>query len=81
VGTRISGIEPQSPAEKAKLQINDVILEFNGVRIEQDMHLISLVKLTEIGRRVPITIMRDGKLIRTEVEIEDAGGLAVGEQR
>jgi serine protease Do len=81
VGTRISGIEPQSPAEKAKLQINDVILEFNGVRIEQDTHLISLVKLTEIGRRVPITIMRDGKLIRTEVEIEDAGGLAVAEQR
>jgi serine protease Do len=73
VGTRISGIEPQSPAEKANLRINDVILEFNGVRIEQDMHLISLVKLTEIGRRVPITILRDGKLLRMEVEIADAG--------
>jgi serine protease Do len=77
VGTRISGIEPQSPAEKANLRVNDVILEFNGVRIEQDMHLISLVKLTEIGRRVPITILREGKLLRTEVEIADAGGLAV----
>jgi serine protease Do len=81
VGTRISGIEPQSPAEKANLRINDVILEFNGVRIEQDMHLISLVKLTEIGRRVPITILRDGKLLRMEVEIADAGGLAVAEQK
>jgi serine protease Do len=81
VGTRISGIEPQSPAEKANLRVNDVILEFNGVRIEQDMHLISLVKLTEIGRRVPITILRDGKLIRAEVEIADAGGLAVAEQK
>lgn len=81
VGTRVSGIEPQSPAEKANLRVNDVILEFNGVRIEQDMHLISLVKLTEIGRRVPITILREGKLIRTEVEIANAGGLAAAEPK
>jgi S1-C subfamily serine protease len=76
VGTRVSQIEPQSPAEKANLRINDVILEFNGVRIEQDMHLISLVKLTEIGRRVPITILREGKLLRTEVKIGNAGSIA-----
>jgi serine protease Do len=81
VGTRVSQIEPQSPAEKANLRINDVILEFNGVRIEQDMHLISLVKLTEIGRRVPITILREGKLVRTEVEIGDAGGIAMAGQK
>jgi S1-C subfamily serine protease len=58
-----------------------VILEFNGVRIEQDMHLISLVKLTEIGRRVPLTILREGKLLRTEVEIGDGGGVALTQQR
>jgi serine protease Do len=72
VGTRVSRIEPRSPAERANLQVNDVILEFNGVRIEQDTHLISLVKLTEIGRKVPITILRDGKLLRMDVEIGDA---------
>lgn len=80
VGTRVSQIEPQSPAERANLQINDVILEFNGVRIEQDMHLISLVKLTEIGRKVPLTILRDGKLMRTEVEIGDAAGILAAQQ-
>jgi serine protease Do len=81
VGTRVSQIEPQSPAEKANLRVNDVILEFNGVRIEQDMHLISLVKLTEIGRRVPITILRDGKLLRTEVEIGEAERVALAGQK
>jgi serine protease Do len=75
VGTRVSQIEPQSPAEKANLRINDVILEFNGVRIEQDMHLISLVKLTEVGRRVPMIVLRDGKLLRMEVEIGDAASI------
>jgi serine protease Do len=74
VGTRVSGIKPSSPAERARLRVNDVILEFNGVRIEQDMHLISLVKLTEVGRRVPITVLRDGQIIRMDVEIGDARG-------
>jgi serine protease Do len=73
-GTRVSRVEPQSPAEKANLQVNDVILEFNGVRVEQDTHLISLVKLTEIGRRVPMTVLRNGRLMQMEVEIVDARG-------
>lgn len=71
-GTRVSQIEPKSPAERANLRVNDVILEYNGVRIEQDIHLISLVKLTEIGRRVPLTVLRDGKVLNMNVEIADA---------
>jgi len=73
-GTRVSKVEPKSPAERANLQVNDVIIEFNGVRIEQDVHLISLVKLSEIGRRVPMTVLRDGKLVRIDVEIADSSG-------
>ncbi|HEX3599976.1 MAG TPA: trypsin-like peptidase domain-containing protein [Lacipirellulaceae bacterium] len=80
VGTRVSKIEPKSPAERANLQVNDVILEFNGVRVDQDVHLISLVKLTEIGRRVPITIMRDGKMMNVDVEIADASNYKESEE-
>jgi serine protease Do len=72
IGTRISHVVARSPAARANLQVNDVIIEYNGVRIEQDVHLIALVKLTEIGRRVPITVLRDGKVIHTDVEIGDA---------
>ncbi|HEX4414581.1 MAG TPA: trypsin-like peptidase domain-containing protein [Lacipirellulaceae bacterium] len=74
VGTRVSKVEPKSPAERANLQVDDVILEYNGVRIDQDIHLISLVKLTEIGRRVPITVFRNGKVISVDVEIADSSG-------
>jgi serine protease Do len=73
VGTRVSRVEPRSPAEKADLRVNDVILEFNGVRVEQDMHLISLVKLAEVGRQVELLVLRDGKLMRVNAEIGDAG--------
>jgi serine protease Do len=81
VGTRVSRVEPSSPAERANLRVNDVILEFNGVRIEQDMHLISLVKLTEIGRRVPIKVLRDGQVLHMEVEIGKAGTLVDSTQQ
>jgi serine protease Do len=79
-GTRVSKVEPKSPAERANLRVNDVILEFNGVRIDQDIHLISLVKLTEIGRKVPITIFRDGKQMNVDVEIADAGNYKESEE-
>ncbi len=73
-GTRISRVTPKSPAERANLQVNDVILEFNGIRIEQDMHLIGLVQLTKVGSRVPLTVLRGGKVMRVDVEIADASG-------
>jgi serine protease Do len=71
VGTRITVVEPQSPAERAALQVNDVILQYNGVRVERDTHLIGLVKLTEVGQRVPIVIYRDGHPLSMFVEIGD----------
>jgi len=78
-GTRVSRVEPKSPAEEADLRVNDVILEFNGVRIEQDMHLISLVKLTEVGRQVELVVLRDGKIIRMNAEIGDARSFVASE--
>ena len=80
VGTRVSRVEPRSPAELADLRVNDVILEFNGVRIEQDMHLISLVKLTEVGRQIDLVVLRDGKIIRIKAEIGDARSFVASEQ-
>ena len=72
VGTRVSGIDPKSPAERADLKINDVILEYNGAQIDEDTHLISLIKLTQAGSRVPVTVLREGKRLSLEVEIGDA---------
>jgi S1-C subfamily serine protease len=70
-GTRITLVEPKSPAEKAEFKVNDVILEYNGVRVEDGDHLISLVKLTEVGQQVPLVIYRDGHALRANVQIGD----------
>jgi serine protease Do len=76
VGTRVSRVEPKSPAEQADLRVNDVILEFNGMRIAEDEHFVSLVKLTEVGREVDMLVFRDGKVIRMKVQIGDAQDFA-----
>lgn len=71
VGAYVTSITPNSPAETAKLQVGDVILEFNQVPIEDDVHLVNLVSLTEVGRLVPVVIFRNRKLIRLTAEVSD----------
>jgi serine protease Do len=71
VGAHISVIVPNSPAEAAKLQTGDVILEFNRTPIEDDAHLMNLVSLTEIGKSVPVVIFRDRKPLTVMVEVGD----------
>jgi serine protease Do len=72
-GTRIKAVTPDSPAEEAKLQAGDVVLEFGGVGVEDDNHLVNLVGLTEPGREVPILILRDQKQYRVNVKLGAAG--------
>ena len=70
-GCRILAVTPHSPAEAAKLQVNDVILEFNGIPIENDAHLVDLVSLTEVGKEVPVLIFRDKKSLKLIVKVGD----------
>ncbi len=72
VGIRVKAIEPNSPAERANMQVNDVILRYNGVRVEDMDHLSSLIGLTEVGREVPMVVFRDRKVVRFNVRIADA---------
>jgi serine protease Do len=71
MGTRISGVEPNSPAEQAGLRVDDVIVLYDGQRVERDKHLITRVKLTPVGRSVELIVMRDGQPIRKSVTIGD----------
>jgi S1-C subfamily serine protease len=75
-GTRVSAVHPGTPAEQAELQPDDVILEYNGVRIEGDSHLISLVKLTEVGKSVDLLVFREGQSLHKTVTIADMDDFA-----
>jgi serine protease Do len=71
MGARIIAISKGSPAEAAHLQVGDVILEVDGTRIEDDGHLVNLVSLMEIGKRIPVLVFRDGKSLTITLEVAD----------
>ncbi len=70
-GTRVSGITPESPAEVADFQVGVIILEFGGVKIASDSHLVTEVSLREIGNEVPVKIFRAGKIKLVAVKIQN----------
>jgi serine protease Do len=59
-GVEITRVEPDSPAEKAGLKPGDVVLEYNGQRVEGTQQFIRMVRETPPGRRVTLLISRDG---------------------
>jgi serine protease Do len=58
-GALVKSIIPNSPAEKAGIQVGDVVLQFDGIRIENDGHLVKSVGLTRSGKQVNVVIFRN----------------------
>jgi len=68
-GALVKEVRPGSPAEQARLQRGDVILEFDGALIEDDDHLVTRVGLTPLEQEVPVVIYRSGQRYRTTLTI------------
>jgi serine protease Do len=68
-GARVTGITTGSPAESAKFQVGDVILAFDGTRIEDDNHLINMVNLTPVNKEVEVRLVRAGKSLSIKVRV------------
>jgi serine protease Do len=71
IGAHIIRVTPGSPAEQAQLQVGDVVLQFNGVGIENDSHLVNVISLTKIGSEVPIIVFREGKTLNVKTTVGD----------
>jgi len=59
-GVEITHIEEGSPAEKAGVKPGDVVLEYNGQRVEGMEQFGRMVRETPPGREIKLTISRDG---------------------
>ncbi len=60
-GALISQVFEDSPAEKAKLERGDVIIEFNGTKIDSYDDLPRRVASTPPGTKAELVVMREGK--------------------
>ena len=62
-GALIASVGEESPAEKAGLKAGDIILKFDGKRIDTMRTLPKLVSNTKVGKIVELEIWRNKKLI------------------
>ena len=80
-GARVVGIKEDSPASKAKLAVDDVVLTFDGIEVLDENHLINLVSLTAVGKTVKVVIFRKGKHLTLDVTVGDRDELDRKQQR
>jgi serine protease Do len=59
-GVEITRVEENSPADKAGVKAGDVVLEYNGQRVEGMEQFGRMVRETPPGREVKLTISRNG---------------------
>ena len=60
-GALVTYVIPESPAQKAGIEVGDVIIEYNGHPIQRSSELPPRVGETRIGDKVPVLVVREGK--------------------
>lgn len=70
-GALVADVMEQSPAEKAGIKRGDVIVSYNGKKIKDNDQLPRLVGATEIGKKVKVGLIREGKPINVEIVIAE----------
>lgn len=70
-GVLVSQVNPNSPAEKAGLKRGDVIIEFNGIKINSSSQLRNEAANSIINQPVKMKIIRNGKEKELEIIIEE----------
>ncbi len=59
-GALVAEVTPDSPAADAGFKAGDLVLEFNGMPVEHAHQLPAMVASTAIGKKVPVTVLRNG---------------------
>jgi serine protease Do len=69
-GAVVDQVLADSPAGKAGVQSQDVILDFNGQKVAGTKELQGIVEKLEVGKTYPMTVIRDGKQMSLPVTVE-----------
>ena len=69
-GVLVKVVGPKSPAQKAGIQVGDVILTFNEQQVQDSHHLKHIVGATQVGKSIEVTVIREsGEAERLTVKL------------
>tara|TARA_A100001035_G_scaffold271192_1_gene259078 strand:- start:2870 stop:4273 length:1404 start_codon:yes stop_codon:yes gene_type:complete len=68
-GALVASVAENSPSDKAGVKAGDIILEFNGEKINQMKELPIIVARTEVGKKVDVKIWRNKKEIIKKITL------------
>ena len=69
-GALVNNVNKGSSAEKAGIEVQDVIVKFNGQKVETSASLPPLVGSVMPGTKVEVGVIRDGKRINLEAVLD-----------
>ncbi len=71
-GAFVKTVEVGSPADKAKIEVGDVITQFDGKKIRNELDLRDMIASTAPGKQVDVVVMRGKKEQTLKVMVGDA---------
>ena len=83
-GALVASVAENSPSDKAGIKAGDIILEFNGVTINQMKELPAIVAKTKVGKKVNVKVWRNQKEIIKNVllgRLETSDDFKVSEKK
>ena len=79
-GASVKAVTEGGPAEKAGLEVNDIITAANGEPITGSSDLVAVVTACEVGDKLELTVYRQGETKNITVTVEEQVQSALGEE-
>ncbi|MGL9718297.1 MAG: Do family serine endopeptidase [Wolbachia sp.] len=71
-GILVSQVVKDSPAEKGGIQVGDVLLEFDGKKVDRTKKLFQVVSGTEPEKKVQVKLLRKSKEVSVKVVVGES---------
>tara|TARA_B100000902_G_scaffold135017_1_gene133375 strand:+ start:465 stop:1868 length:1404 start_codon:yes stop_codon:yes gene_type:complete len=68
-GALVSSVSENSPSDKGGIKAGDIILEFDGIKINEMRELPMIVARTQVGKNVKVKIWRNKKEINKKITL------------
>jgi len=70
-GVLVQEVQPESPADRARLAIDDVITALDGDDVENVEQLRALLQEHQAGDEVTLSILRDGEQMEITITLAE----------